>query len=375
MTDNTWLDGSERPTGPEPTRPVPNLYGAATGDQVWPPLAKLVQDGTITPDQAAAVREALLPTTTGKPRRSRLLAEVGMYLGAALVALGLIVYVGSQWGSLGHWTKCVLLVGTALVFVVISIVIVSASPATWRTLQLPDSEATRRLISVLLTLAVAAFAVGIGTVAPRGNADCVGLGCLFAVRSHYFMPYFLVSLLAFALYAGVRMIAPTPFSEFAWFGSALIAVAFACATWVESGWVATLIVTIVGLAWAVLGLLTNATHNRELATALGLLTASIGVVVMANFGGFIYWLPAMAFIAVMVAFYISTAKWQFLGAAAISTVGGAIVYVTKEVSDSVTGFVLVVIVAGLLLVSLGALAFIITQSRHRKPAANSGQPT
>jgi hypothetical protein len=338
-------------------------------------LVKLVQDGTITADQAAAVREALLPTTTGKPRRSRLLAEVGMYLGAALVSLGLIVYVGSQWGSLGQWTKCALLVGTALVFVVISIVIVSASPATWKTLRLPDSEATRRLISVLLTLAVAAFTAGVGTVAPRGSADCVGVGCLFAVRSHYFIPYFLVSLLAFALYAGVRLVAPTPFSEIAWFGSALIAVGFGCATWVESGWVATLIVTLVGLAWAALGLLTKTTHNRELATALGLLTASIGVVVMANFGGFIYWLPAIAFIVVMVVCYIGTAKWQFLGAAAISTVGGAIVYVTKEVSDSVTGFVLVVVIAGLLLVSLGALAFIITQSRHRKPAANSEQLT
>jgi hypothetical protein len=375
MSENTWLDGSARPTGQEPERPVPDVYRAATGDQVWPPLITLVQDGTITADQAAAVRDALLPATAGKPRRSRLLAEVGMYLGAALVALGLVVYVGSQWGSLGQWAKFALLAGTALVFVVISIVIVSASPATWKTLRLPDSEATRRLISVLLTLAVAAFTAGVGTVAPQGSAECTGLGCLFAVRSHYFIPYFLVSLLAFALYAGVRLIAPTPFSEIAWFGSALIAVAFGCATWVESGWVATLIVTMVGLAWAALGLLTRTTHNRELATALGLLTASIGVVIMANFGGFIYWLPAIAFIAGMVVCYIGTAKWQFLGAAAISTVGGAIVYVTKEVSDSVTGFVLVVIVAGLLLVSLGALAFIITQTRHRKPAANSDQLT
>jgi hypothetical protein len=294
-----------------------------------------------------------------------------MYLGAALVALGLIVYVASQWGSLAPWTKFSLLVGTSLVFAVISLVIVSASPATWSSLRQPDNEATRRLISVLLTLAVAAFTAGVGTVAPQGSADCAGVGCLFAVRSHYFIPYFLVSLLAFALLAGVRLVAPTPFSELAWFGSALIAVAFACATWVESGWVATLIVTIVGLAWAALALMTRTTHNRELATALGLLTASVGVVVMANFGGFIYWLPAIAFLAAMIALYITTAKWQFLGAAAVATVGGAIVYVSKEVSDSVTGFVLVVIIAGLLLVALGALAFVITQSRQRKPLGSN----
>ena len=375
MSEPTGLDGSPAAPGATPPEwpPGPNRQSPA---EVWPPLAGLVANGTLSAAQAEAVRATLLTDTTPKPKRGRLIAEVGLYLGAALVLLGLLVYIGNQWGSLTKWSRGGLLTATALICIVVAIVIVSASSARWSTLREPTNDATRRLVSVLLTLAVAALGGALASVVGQAHHDCAAFGCTLSERASFFLPLAAAAAFAFGLYVVVRWLAPTPFSDLAWFGSALLLAGLLCAALADSGNLVVIVIGVVGFAWAVLAAATDILASRSLGLALGLGTAAVTAVIFAALGSGPHWIPLALLLIACVAAYIATAQWQYLGAAAVATVGGAIVYVNREVADSVTGFVLVVIIAGLLLVALGALAFVITskrRDRHDKVETDLGE--
>lgn len=372
MSGSTWIDST--PTNPTPTAPPVPEPVAVSATGVWPPLAGLVADGTLTPAQAEAVRSTL-QAAPAKPHRGRLIAEVGMYLGAALVLLGLMLYVGSQWSQLNVWGRSGILIGTAIVCIAVAVIIVAASTATWATLREPAHAATRRLTSVLLTVSAAALGGALAAFIANASRYDQGAPEVLSQRPAYFLPLAAAAAVAFALLVVVRWLAPTPFSDLAWFGSALLVTGLFSAAWLLEGETVMMCVGAMALAWAIVAATTRVIYVRELGLALGMGVAAFTAVTFSAVGAVWHWAPLVVILVGSIVAYVMTARWQFLMAAAISTVGGASTFADRVVHNGPAGFALVAIAAGLILVSLGALAFVVTaQRRKRRERAAATQP-
>jgi hypothetical protein len=89
-------------------------------DRVSEALGRLIAAGTLSPDQAEAVRhEVDARPAPDEPRRNlgRALAEVGGYVGAAFVFAAIAVFTGAHWDDLNKPEQVLLFAGPALLLV------------------------------------------------------------------------------------------------------------------------------------------------------------------------------------------------------------------------------------------------------------------
>ncbi|HST85762.1 MAG TPA: hypothetical protein VLL08_28745 [Kineosporiaceae bacterium] len=112
-------------------------------DQAEPVLAgaleRLVQNGTLSGEQADAVRTSFhLALQTDQQHRPRttpwtaVLAEVGGYVGAAFVVAAAIALVGPQWENFSVAGRATVLAGPAVLLLIAAIAIAVGVPGTWR---------------------------------------------------------------------------------------------------------------------------------------------------------------------------------------------------------------------------------------------------
>ena len=215
-------------------------------------LSRLVDAGTLTPEQAAAVRREMTTTAgphpaAGEPARSwtGVLAEVGGYVGAAFVLGAILVLTGPHWDALSHGTRVVVLVVPAVLLAV----------AAWwidRPARPARPEGARgRLVSVLVLVAGGSAAAA-GAELSGGNRNAVAAAVALAAWA---VGYVLVrgTLLQLAVPVG------TAWLVFAWADRGEEQVA-----------VAGLVLVVAAAAWAVL-----AVRGRLADAEVGVISAGI----------------------------------------------------------------------------------------------------
>jgi hypothetical protein len=145
-------------------------------------LERLVENGTLTPEQATAVRtdfhRDLDPELRGRPGRpqegrdsswSLILTEVGGYVGTAFVVGAAAALVGPEWGDLSRNARVAVLAGPAL-FLLIAAVVVARSMAGGWVLR-PDGPGgpRRRLVSTLILAAGGLLAGATAIITPDSD--------------------------------------------------------------------------------------------------------------------------------------------------------------------------------------------------------------
>jgi hypothetical protein len=351
------------------TAPSPPIDPAAEPAAVWPPLAELVHSGVITVAQAAAVHDTLVTPDPepAKPKRPRLLADAALYLGGALVLIAIYVFIGSGAGSWSKSTLFAAISGFALVLALIGVAIVVLSEASWKSLREPGNDATRRLVSVLLTLAVTTFCGGLATL-PNVQVACfVGFCEQGGSRGSQVLPFLAIAVLEFALLFAVRLLAPTPFSEFFWFESFVLIAIVISIGWLTSTAMVAALIGASGAIWIALCLTTRLIRTRDLGLALGTLVvvlASAGYEIVGSGG----WILLGIVIAAFVVLYLFSAKWQFLTGAALATLIATLRYISTHFDQSPTSVALAVGITGAVLALFGLLGYMVI--RRRTVAAN-----
>jgi hypothetical protein len=146
-------------------------------------LRHLVEQGTLTPGQADAVRRELdLPpagahAAPGDDARSgiawtSILAEVGGYVGAAFVLASAVVLSGPRWQDLSTAAQVAGLALPALAMLLAAFVIARATPGGWTVRERRGTGRRRRLVSAL---AVVAAGLGAGAAAVAASSSWEGL--------------------------------------------------------------------------------------------------------------------------------------------------------------------------------------------------------
>jgi hypothetical protein len=149
-------------------------------------LGTLVGRGTLTADQAAAVRVTLWEQS--ERRASSVLIEVAGYGGGGLMLGGATLLLALNWQRLSESATVALLVGYAVAFVVAG-VLVAGGPHRILALRAAASPVRRRLTSVLFALASAPAAMAAGVAADTDEALVAGLvGFAVAVAGYALLP-------------------------------------------------------------------------------------------------------------------------------------------------------------------------------------------
>lgn len=152
-------------------------------------LRALVDDGTLTTEQEAAVRAALTATAEAAPGRVRL-AEVVGYLGGALMLAGAALVVGLSWDKLTQAGQVGIVAGVTVVLVLAALAIARGVRGL-RALAAGESTTRSRIVSVLLALASGTGALAAGTAA-GGSEELVGglVGLGLAALAYAALPWF-----------------------------------------------------------------------------------------------------------------------------------------------------------------------------------------
>jgi hypothetical protein len=135
-------------------------------------LSALVERGTLTADQAAAVRGALWEQP--ERRASSVLIEVAGYVGGGLMLGGATLLLALNWQRLSESATVALLIGYAVAFVVAG-VLVAGGPHRILGLRQSSSPVRRRLTSVLFALSSAPAAMAAGVAADTDEGLVAGL--------------------------------------------------------------------------------------------------------------------------------------------------------------------------------------------------------
>jgi hypothetical protein len=344
------------PTGAEPAPGPP-----VSDPRVAAALRRLVADGTLAPDQAAAVAGAiapLLPATqppgapaptrapaAGRPApalRTRL-AEIAGYVGAALVVGAALFFVSEQWDELSTGGRIGILVGIAAALAIAALAVVLTAPDRAATVRSGEEPVRRRLVSTLVTGAgaAAAFAVGValeaGTASEQVTVLVAALSGLAVVALGYAVAPSLVGQLGAAGAAAVATTAAVSLDDGArphQVGLGLL---------------------LLGLAWAVLVVL-GVIRERVAGTLLAGGLALVGAQLVYVDDGSRPWSYALTLLVVLAAFatYTRWPSWPLLGVGVV----GATVLVPEFLSD-VTGGSLgvsgVMLAAGLALLASSAV--------------------
>lgn len=316
------------------------------------PFEHLVADHVLTPEQAAQVMSALdehgrpaaaKPTAT--PWAARL-AEIGAYLGAALVAAAGGVVVAQQWGDMSYAMRVGVLgvAATLLVLGGLSVVVARGTRA-WD--DLANGDTLRRLSGTLFTLgAGAAFAtVMVALLSEQAHVTEVEAG----------RATLLAGATAFAILLVDRWQAPSALGELALFiavvtmvtGTITMTATDDRASAVAAQWA----LLLVGCAWAAVGSFTGVLRNQTLAAALGLAVATFGAAMHTG----VVWSDRFALMALVLAtltVYLTRPSWPWITAAIIAAVVLTVTWVGEAV-----GVALALLCAGVVVLVLagGAL--------------------
>jgi hypothetical protein len=330
-------------------------------------LRRLVLRGTLTNDQARSVHEAYLdevgPPRVATPERHGLaargwaskLAELGGYLGAALMAAAGAVVIGQQWSDMSRVGQVTLLLGLALAFVAVGGAIAALSHRREAKSTQTVQSMMRRLCSTLLTLGAAAAAGGV--VVALLPATWPGTD---VTASEVGRALLAAAVAAAAVLLIARIVAPSALAEAALYGAVLGA----------SGSVLLLmgadtetppktVFFMVGVGWAVLATFSHVVTVPSLAAALGLVTAFYAAIVGEEAWSRNTFLGIL--VAVGIAVYLARPSWPYIAAAMLSAVA-----LTVSVLGDRFGPALALLAAGFVLLAFAG-AVLLVQRRRGAP--------
>lgn len=198
-------------------------------DRLATALERLVASGVISAEQRGAVQRAVAEQE--RARRApvgRVLAEIVAYLGAGLVAAGLVLFLDRAWVDIARSGRVVLLVVVAGCAVGGAVVLAGGCRGVFR--RVPIASAGRvRLAAVLLALAAGSATGAVATALDgRGSgADLVaaGAGLLVAVLGYLLVPSLLgmVTVVVFGVVTILEATSSTTELRSLWQGIALLA--------------------------------------------------------------------------------------------------------------------------------------------------------
>ena len=308
----------------------------------WQALHELVVDGTLTAEQAAAVRARLESVTERPAPVSRWLVETAGYLGGALMFAGAGLLVGVSWEELSRLGR-VAVPAAATVLLAGAGVLIAGGPRRLATVADGPSTVRRRVLSVLWALAAGIAALTAG-VAATDHQPLIGgaVGLLAAVLAYLLVPSLPVLLAAAALSAVTGGAAAGEL-----FPDRLLAIG--------------LTLTAVGAAWAALGLL-GVTRHRTAAVAAGAAIALFGAqLTLGDSAGWAYLLTLLVAVGCLAAYALDRSALLL----AVGVVAATLV-VSESVADwtgGAAGGAVAVLAAGAVLV-LGSL---LALRLHRRP--------
>lgn len=165
-------------------------------------FAALVADGTLQPQQAETVHEALEPVLSHVEAPARLTvraairrhaAEVAGYVGAVFVGLSAVLFLAQSWDDVGQTVRIMMLAGVALV-----VGVAGAAVARSRSTQLSaeSTDARRRVAGTLLAACAAVTSLTAwaalqqpdGGIAPRHLVLVPLAGLVVAVLGYALAP-------------------------------------------------------------------------------------------------------------------------------------------------------------------------------------------
>lgn len=329
-------------------------------------LQGLVQDGTLTEAQAHAVLSALAPdrpapqaaaAASRPPRRwgSRL-AEIGGYLGAALVAAAAAIVVGQQWDAIGQGGQLALMSALVLVFGGSALILIRLHGATWALGSATDSV-WRRLSSTLLTLAAGALAVAVlvAMLPPEtesGTDDAVGRSLVVAAVG------------AIVVLGVARWMAPSAFADVALF---VATIALVGGFWldVEPSGLGPVAISfcLLGVGWALASTWASLASVPTLGAAIGLAFGVFSTTIGGDSATMNPLLGVMVLVGIGV--YAMRPTWPYLAAAMVSTVG-----LTISLFGAALGPAFALLAAGVvLMVFAGGILYLQRRRGAERPAA------
>jgi len=331
----------------------PELNAGPSG-ALPPPFDQLVTDQTLTEAQAREVLAALAVHTRPEaqppePKSPRVgiaarLAEIGAYLGAALVLAAGIVVVAQQWGDMSYGGRVAVMAGTTFALVLAAgLLVLFAHGRPWA--DVPNGDTLRRLSGTLLSLGAAA-AYGTVMVAMLSEQE-------FVSDTEGGVASILGGLVAFAILVFARLWADTPLGEIGMMGAvgAVTAGVIQLAA-VDRMTVIQWTLLVIGLGWALIGTFTNLMRHHTLVTALGLLGALYVSAVITEEA----WSQRLALatlILVSLAVYLVRPLWPYIAAATIAAVVLTVVWVGEAVGAAMAllaaGMVILVLAGGALM--------------------------
>lgn len=328
------------------------------------PFGRLVADHVLSPEQARLVLAALgeerlrptVPTAVRAPWAARF-AEIGAYLGAALVAAAGGVVVAQQWGDMAYSVRVGTLGVTTLVLLAAAAgLLLSKGSRSWDDVRSGDT--LRRLASTLFTLgAGAAF----GTVMVAMLSEQAVVTELEGGRATL-----IASGAAFGILVVARLRADSALSELALFAAMVGMVAGLLAmTSEDTGYSARVMqwtLLTAGLVWALVATYTHLLRNRVLGTALGLALALFGAATVSE----VPWshrVALLVLVAITLTVYLTRPSWPYITVAIIASVVLTVTWVGEEV-----GAALALLSAGVVVLLLAGGALFLHLRRSRTPA-------
>lgn len=319
-----------------------------------PPFDGLVYDGTLTETQARAVMTALAgpqvpgsaaQPSPGAPRTgvAGRLAEIGAYLGAALVVAAGIVVVAQRWGDMSYAVRVSVMIGTTLALLLTAgglVIFLRGRPWDY----VPKGDALRRLSGTLFTLGAGA-AFGTVMVAMLSSQALV-------TDAEASQAVVIAGLVASAVLVVARVWADTPLGEAGLFAASVAVVGGAIQLWLtDDAVVIQWTLLAVGLVWALTATFTALLRHHTLVTALGLLLALFASTISEE-----TWsqrLALVTLIAVALAVYLNRPSWPYISVATVAAVVLTVTWVGEAVGAAVAllaaGLVILVLAGGALL--------------------------
>ena len=314
-----------------------------------PPFDTLVADGTITAAQAAAVLVALDQTESGPMPSQRLrpglvarLAEIGAYLGAALVVAAGIVVVAQQWSQMTYGARVAVMAGTSLALLAgAGATLVVAHGRPWEAMA--NGDTLRRLSATLFVLAaVASF----GTVLVAMLS-----GQAYVSEDETSLAFIVAGVVAFAVLVAGRWWSDAPLVELGLVAASVAVAAGAIQLWFtdESVAIQWTLLTL-GLTWALVATFSHLVRFHTLVAALGGVVALFG----ASTVGEEPWSQRLALSTVLVValvVYLVRPTWPYIAMATIAAVVLTVTWVGEAV-----GAAMALLAAGLVVLALAGLA-------------------
>jgi hypothetical protein len=152
-------------------------------------LSTLVENGTLTADQAASVKAVLwTPSTKRVVNPTSVLIEVAGYLGGGLMLGGAALLLAVNWERMSERDTVSILIGYAVALVVAGI-LVAGGPHRIIGLRRGEAPVRRRLVSVLFALSAGPAAMAAGVAADSEEVLAAGLvGFVVAVAGYALLP-------------------------------------------------------------------------------------------------------------------------------------------------------------------------------------------